>query len=281
MKAGGSKGGKISSRGKKKQSNKAKELIPKAYKESKQTRDLRAKAVNTNAKYIDIADKLVNDNPEMAEEVASGNMTLTQVSRKLKEKKREDPRKKNAKKVKKNRDINEIVAEGVKFATILIDPPWDLKDEGDVNQMGRAKADYATLSYEKLLKWPVGSFADKDCHVYCWVTNRSMPKVFSLIEQWGFRYITLLTWPKPSFGLGNYFRGQTEHIAFGVKGSQMLKRKDVGTLLPTWPRGKQHSSKPTEIYELIESCSPCPYLEIFGRNKRDGWTIIGEDGING
>jgi N6-adenosine-specific RNA methylase IME4 len=76
--------------------------------------------------------------------------------------------------------------------------------------------------------------------------------------------------------MGNYFRGQTEQILFAVKGSQPLKRKDVGTLF-TAPRGPNgHSSKPVEFYDLVESCSPGPFLEMFSRSKRDGWVAWGE-----
>src|ERR1035441_7821933 len=89
----------------------------------------------------------------------------------------------------------------------------------------------------------------------------------------------MITWVKPSFGLGNYFRGQTEHVLFGVKGSQMLKRKDVGTVFSA-PRGKGHSAKPVEFYELVESCSPAPYLEMFSRSDRLGWVAWGESSVS-
>lgn len=222
-------------------------------------------------KLADLAEQEV----ELHEAVRSGEKTMTQAQREVREEKREEKRKENRKKVKKSKALSELV--GV-FATIVLDPPWDWGDEKDVNQMGRAKPDYATMTREQLMALPVSKWTDKDCHIYCWVTNRSMPKVFTLMETWGFRYITLLTWPKPSFGLGNYFRGQTEHIAFGVKGSQQLKRKDASTLLPVWDRGKEHSSKPLELYSFIESCSPGPYLEVFGRGEpRKDWTMIGAD----
>ena len=202
------------------------------------------------------------------------NKSVSKAKRDIKEAKRETKRQENAKKVSKSKSVKTLV--GV-FSTILIDPPWDWSDEGDINQMGRAKPDYATMTQDQLSKFPVSKWADTDCHLYCWVTNRSMPKVFGLMDAWGFRYVVLLTWPKASFGLGNYFRGQTEHIAFGIKGSQGLKRKNASTLLPTWARGKGHSSKPKEIYEFIETCSPGPYLEVFGRGKpRDGWVVTGE-----
>ena len=164
-----------------------------------------------------------------------------------------------------------------RFAAIVIDPPWDWGDEGDVNQLGRAKADYATWPIERIRNLPVGELADEDCHLYLWITNRSLPKGFGLIEAWGFRYVTCLTWLKPSFGMGNYFRGSTEHILFAVKGSQPLKRKDVGTGFQ-WKRGENgHSSKPVEIYDLVETCSPGPWLELFGRHSRKGWVTWGEN----
>jgi N6-adenosine-specific RNA methylase IME4 len=77
--------------------------------------------------------------------------------------------------------------------------------------------------------------------------------------------------------MGQYFRGQTEQVLFGVKGSQPLKRKDVGTWFAA-PRGPGgHSSKPPEFLALVESCSPGPYLEMFARSKRDGWTSWGAE----
>lgn len=144
--------------------------------------------------------------------------------------------------------------------------------------MGRAKPDYATMPLEDLFRLPIPELSDEDCHLYLWVTNRSLPKAFDLMETWGFRYITALTWPKPWYGLGNYFRGQTEHVLFGVKGSQPLRRKDASTLLPAWNRGPDgHSSKPPEFYRLVESCSPGPYLDMFSRNRPADWIGWGAD----
>lgn len=164
----------------------------------------------------------------------------------------------------------------VKFATIVADPPWDWNDEGDVDQFGCVRPEYATMPYEALLQYPVVEFADVDAHLYLWITNRSLPKGFALLEVWGFRYVTCLTWCKPSIGIGNYFRGSTEQVLFGVKGSQPLKRKDVGTWF-TAPRSG-HSAKPESFYQLVEACSPGPYLDLFGRSSRAGWTIWGENG---
>lgn len=220
--------------------------------------------------------KEVESTPELKEAIKTGRPVL-QVKRELKEKAREERRQENRAKIESVKEPCAIVDNQIKFSTIVIDPPWDWGDEGDVDQMGRSKPDYSTMSYQDLLGLDVGKNADIDCHIYLWITNRSLPKGFSLLEKWGFRYITALTWVKPSFGMGNYFRGQTEHVLFGVKGSQPLKRKDIGTVFNA-PRGKGgHSSKPIEFYDLVESCSHGPYLEMFSRSERDGWVMWGEN----
>ncbi len=204
------------------------------------------------------------------------NRTLAE-KRATKEDDRERRREENRRKVEATDDLEALVETGARFACIVLDPPWDWGDESDVDQMGRARPTYITMTLEELLELPVGELADTDAHIYLWITNRSLPKGFELLKQWGFRYITAITWVKPHYGMGNYFRGQTEHMLFGVKGSQPLKRKDAGTVLAA-PRGPAgHSSKPTESYELIESCSPGPYLELFARGGRPDWTSWGAD----
>jgi N6-adenosine-specific RNA methylase IME4 len=156
------------------------------------------------------------------------------------------------------------------FSAISIDPPWDWGDEGDVDQLGRAKPTYITMPFPEIKNLPIISRSKPDCHLYLWITNRSLPKGFELLEAWGFRFITLLTWGKPHFGMGNYFRGQTEHIMFGVKGSLPILRHDIGTLFQ-FNRGNNHSSKPDEIFGLLATCSPEPRLEMFARKEHEGW----------
>lgn len=216
--------------------------------------------------------------PELIEDIRKGEMSIhqayQQVRRDEKEAAREEKRQENAEKIETL--ATPLDAQGL-FQTIVIDPPWDWGDEGDVNQFGRAKPDYHTMPIEDIEKLPVGKIADENCHLYLWVTNRSLPKAFRLIEAWGFRYITCLTWVKPSIGMGNYFRGSTEQVLFCVKGSQMLKRRDVGTHFEA-PRGDRHSAKPDEFYKIVESCSYGPYIDIFGRKGRPGWSVWGENG---
>lgn len=214
--------------------------------------------------------------PELKAAIETGKPVL-QAKRELKEKAREERREENRAKIAQVKEPTQIIKQQARFATIVIDPPWDWGDEGDQDQLGRARPDYSTMSIDQLMELPVADLADQDCHLYMWITNRSLPKGFTLMERWGFRYITALTWVKPHFGMGNYFRGQTEHILFGVKGSQPLKRRDLGTVFSANRGPAGHSSKPPEAYDLIESASPGPYLEMFSRSDRDGWVMWGEN----
>jgi N6-adenosine-specific RNA methylase IME4 len=234
-----------------------------------------AEMFGINPRYVSDAKKIKEEAPEEFEQIKAGKKKITEVKRKMREDQRERKRKQNAQAVRRAKSPRDL--EG-KFSTIVIDPPWDWGDEGDVNQMGRAKPDYATMSLEQIGELPVADLASPDAHLYLWITNRSLPKGFGLLEQWGFRYVTMLTWPKPSFGMGNYFRGQTEHVLFAVRGSLGLLRKDASTLLPAWKRGGRHSAKPDEFFEFVSSCSPGPYLEMFGRKERPGWRVWGEGG---
>jgi N6-adenosine-specific RNA methylase IME4 len=238
-----------------------------------------AAMTGTNHQYVSDAKRIAQTAPDLLENIRSGETTITAAKREIKERRREERREVNRQIIETVPTVIEAV-QLAKFATIVIDPPWDWGDENDVDQFGRARPTYNTMTIGELMTLPVYDLADTDCHLYMWITNRSLPKGFALLEAWGFRYITCLTWVKPSFGMGNYFRGQTEQVLFGVRGSQPLKRHDVGTVFQA-PRGPNgHSSKPLAFMDLVESCSPGPYLEMFSRSNRLGWTTWGETSAN-
>ena len=161
-----------------------------------------------------------------------------------------------------------LEAEG-KFKTIVIDPPW----EYEANFFGRTHPEYATMSIEELEKLPLNNWIDNNCHVYLWTTNGFLPEAFKLLENWGLEYRTCITWCKPTIGMGSYFRNNTEHILFAVKGKLTTRVKDIGTWFEA-KRGK-HSEKPEVSYKLIEKASYPPYLEVFGRKERKNWKVIG------
>ena len=259
------------------QQNEVSERISKGEKAKDVVAEVRSRS-GVSPKTYDRAVVVIETAPEeLKAELREGNITINQAFNQMKraEKlaKREEARQQNAEKVQTLR--NPLEAQGL-FQTIVIDPAWDYAEEGDNDQFGRGRPDYCLMPIEEIEALPIDRISDKNCHLYIWVTNRSLPKSFHLMDKWGFRYVTCLTWIKPHYGVGNYFRGQTEHILFGVKGSQPLKRHDVGTWFEA-PRGERHSAKPDEFYSLVESCSHAPYIDIFGRRDREGWSVWGEN----
>ena len=160
------------------------------------------------------------------------------------------------------------------YQTIVADPPWDVSELGDNQVFGRSVPGYAAMTIAEIKAEDIGKFAAENCHLYLWVINRMIFEVEAVLKAWGFRYVTMLTWVKPSIGRGNYFRNNTEHILFGVKGSLALLRHDVRTWFNAARGPGGHSSKPDEFYKSIQTCSPGPRLDYFARNERQGWDIF-------
>ena len=98
------------------------------------------------------------------------------------------------------------------------------------------------------------------------------------MDAWGFRYVTTITWVKDRIGLGQYFRGITEHCLFGVKGVMPYKviddKRQQGKTVIYAPK-TTHSQKPVEMYSMIEKVSYSPYIELFARNTKGGWDSWG------
>jgi N6-adenosine-specific RNA methylase IME4 len=163
------------------------------------------------------------------------------------------------------------------FKSVMADPPWP-EQGGGVIKRG-ADRHYDLMSVEEIAALPVRSIVASEAHLYLWVTNNYLMRANEVIKAWGFEYKTNLCWPKPRFGLGQYFRGQHEICLFATRGVLPYRTKPDGkraqwpTLLKPWLG--EHSQKPPEIYEAIECVSYPPYLELFARAKRPGWEVWG------
>lgn len=121
---------------------------------------------------------------------------------------------------------------------------------------------------------------EEDAHLYLWFTNSFAVEAHTIAKAWGFKPTTILTWTKmkpsgePSMKMGYYFRGATEHVLFCVKGRLRLQAKRAVPTAMLWPR-TAHSVKPGAFFDLVEECSPGPYLEMFARKTRLGWSSWG------
>jgi N6-adenosine-specific RNA methylase IME4 len=158
----------------------------------------------------------------------------------------------------------------VGYPTVIVDPPWAYDNRATRNA---AAKQYPTLTTTQLRNYPID--AAPNAHLYLWATTTFLPAAFELVNAWQFTYKTCLTWCKPQMGLGNYFRVNTEHVLFATRGKLPTLCNDQ----PTWfvADRRQHSAKPEAFYDLVERCSPGPYLEHFARRRRLGeWTYRGD-----
>lgn len=174
--------------------------------------------------------------------------------------------------------------DGRQFATILADPPWQFVNRtGKVAPEHRRLSRYGTMSLEEICALPVERITASTAHLYLWVPNALLPEGIQVLQAWGFTYKSNIIWHKvrkdggsDGRGVGFYFRNVTEMILFGTRGKNARTlppgRRQVNYLAT---RKREHSRKPDEQYEIIESCSPGPYLELFGRGVRKGWSTWG------
>lgn len=175
---------------------------------------------------------------------------------------------------------------GNKFSTILADPPWQFSNKtGKMAPEHKRLARYKTMTLQDIMELPIPQLVKEPAHLYLWVPNALLAEGLGVMERWGFTYKTNLVWYKirkdggpDRRGVGFYFRNVTELVLFGVRGKSARTLKP-GRIQPNLlsSRKREHSRKPDELYEIIESCSRGLYLELFSRHSRAGWYQCGNE----
>ena len=171
-----------------------------------------------------------------------------------------------------------------RFGTVLADPPWQFQNKtGKVAPEHKRLNRYGTMKLDEICALPVEGICADTAHLYLWVPNALLPEGLQVMAAWGFQYKSNIVWHKirkdggpDGRGVGFYFRNTTEIILFGVRG------KNARTLAPGRRQvniiksmKREHSRKPDEQYELIQACSSGPFIELFARGPRKGWTAWG------
>jgi N6-adenosine-specific RNA methylase IME4 len=173
------------------------------------------------------------------------------------------------------------------YATLLADPPWQFQNRtGKMAPEHKRLLRYPTMELDDIFNLPISRLAADRSHLYLWVPNALLAEGLEVMRRWGFKYKSNIVWHKirkdggpDGRGVGFYFRNVTELLLFGVRGSMRTLapgRRQVNFLAT---RKREHSRKPDEIYDIIESCSPGPYLELFARFQRDGWDQWGNEDV--
>jgi len=157
-----------------------------------------------------------------------------------------------------------------KYKTLIIDPPWLH------NQLGNygAHKHYRLMNMEQLKAMPIKNLTEENSAIFLWTTNSTVRHALSLLDSWGFAEKGILTWVKMRMGLGNYLRNATEQVILATRGKikPLCKTQLSWFTAPT----AGHSVKPNDVHVIAERMFPGPYLELFARRKRPGWSVWGD-----
>lgn len=177
------------------------------------------------------------------------------------------------------------------FGAILADPPWKFEHWAKTYICGRDPENhYPLMTADNLLSMPVANLAANDCVLFIWITWPLLQFSLQVINRWGFNYKTCaFSWMKANnlqidlfqdelkadMRLGYWTRANSEVCLLATRGKPKRLNADVrqGIIAPR----REHSRKPDGIHERIERLVAGPYLELFARQERKGWTCWGNE----
>ncbi len=177
------------------------------------------------------------------------------------------------------------------FGAILADPPWKFETWGSQeNSATCVERHYNTMTIDEIAALPIGDLAAKSCVLFLWICWPTMHRAMEVIDAWGFTYKTCaFSWTKADvstvsmfsydhptkMGTGYWTRANTEPCLLATRGEPKRVNADVRQAIIE-PR-REHSRKPDCVHERIERLVAGPYLELFARRKRPGWTAWGNE----
>lgn len=176
------------------------------------------------------------------------------------------------------------------FRVVVADPPWSFSDSLPGPKRGASKH-YATMPLpeikaylaahlspeERLLNGGCGARIADDSLLFLWRVAAMVPEAYAVVAAWGFTAKAEIVWKKPRFGMGRYVRNQHEACIIAARGSASALIKDHGVpSIFEAPLGR-HSAKPAEFFALVERLASGPHLELFARERRQGWTTYGDE----
>jgi N6-adenosine-specific RNA methylase IME4 len=172
-----------------------------------------------------------------------------------------------------------------KYKIIYADPPWEYENKktgGTSTWKGNsaANAKYDVMDINDICNLPIQEISSRNCCLFLWATTPLLPEAFEVMDSWGFKYKTAIYWRKiMSLGMGYWFRGQVEVCLFGIKGTVPAFRCQKPNFIQS--RVGDHSRKPKEfrglITQLAEQHNLNPKIELFSREKIEGWDCWGNE----
>lgn len=166
------------------------------------------------------------------------------------------------------------------YQTIVADPPWEQGSiaHGSPDGIGTRELPYPSMGIEEICALPIHTLAARDCRLFLWTTNRFLEDAFVVQRHWGFRYVQTLVWHKPNQNPnGGSLAPNLEFLLVCRRGAPRRKARLPHAMIQA--SRTEHSVKPELFLDLIEQCSPGPYLELFARRQRLGWDTWGNQSL--
>jgi N6-adenosine-specific RNA methylase IME4 len=168
------------------------------------------------------------------------------------------------------------------FGAVLADPPWRFLNYSAKGEIKNPVAQYDCMSLAAIKALPVAHLVKPDSALVMWATAPMLPQAIETLVAWGFTFKTAGAWAKESksgekiaFGTGYVLRSAAEFYLIGTLGNPAIRSRSVRNLI--WSPVREHSRKPDQIHTDVESLFEGPYLELFARQQRAGWTAWGNE----
>ena len=168
-----------------------------------------------------------------------------------------------------------------RYNIIYADPPWKYSFSGTRVDRG---ADYPTMKSADICALPVGELAAKHSLLFIWVIWNRMPDALRVIDAWGFEYVSCaFTWVKKNksghgwfWGMGGWTRQNSEVCLIGKRGRPTRVSASIHSVVAT--PIERHSKKPDVVRDrIVELCGDVPRIELFAREKSQGWDVWGNE----
>lgn len=172
-----------------------------------------------------------------------------------------------------------------RFRVVVADPGWPFKDKLPGKGRGAVKH-YDLMTLQDILDFkvrgkPVFDNVADDALLFLWRVSSMPVEALQVCRAWGFEPYGEMVWDKRTvngkqhFGMGRIVRNAHESLLIGRRGKPFIKSRSVRSLFSA-PVG-EHSSKPDEFFAMVRELSGGPYLELFARGDRKGWTTMGDE----
>ena len=168
-----------------------------------------------------------------------------------------------------------------KYQVVYADPPWEMvRSFGGANwnngERVRPTLDYPVMSLGEIRGLPIKNLSTKSTVLYLWTTQRYLEDSFDIVRGWDFKPVCVLAWCKPHGGfVGGAYFSNLEFLLYAKRSGSRINGK-INSQWFDLPR-RRHSQKPSEFYEMIEKLHSPPYIELFARQKREGWDCWGNE----